>query len=39
MAQTLFSLVLSASQKQIKLHLLSTVDVQGLGLDPRDGCY
>jgi len=31
--QTLFSLVLSANQKQIKPHLLSTVDAQGLGLD------
>lgn len=28
--------MLSASQKQIKLHLLITVGVQGLSLDPHD---
>lgn len=36
MMQTLFLLALSASQKRIKLHLLITIDAQGLGLGAHD---
>lgn len=36
MTQTLFSLALSASQKQIKPRLLITIDAQGLSLVPLE---
>lgn len=36
MMETFFLVVLSASQKQTKPHLLITIDAQGLGFGPHD---